>query len=335
MQHATPHRCPRLTRDALVSACLVLTLLMSLVAYWALLEPWRGGEGTSGERTGGAGGQGDGTGSGMSGTGTGAGLQGDGPGADPKGTSDELQGTPDGATTQTVAPPSGTDAPQTTQRAAPEFGFTAPDEPQVQQPRTNPLPAMPIGTGSGIAREGAAGAASPGVPEFMGIRGEGKDVVYVLDFSGSMGGEKITYLKIELKRSIFALTPKNTFQVILFNDREIENPTPGMLPASKANTRSCATWIDQRDAGGGTNPTVALEIALTKLQPETIYLLTDGVFNSEADVFDVIAKHNAERKVQINTIGFGADVNVATLERIARENRGSYRFVSPPTSPPP
>lgn len=271
----------------------------------------------------------------MSGSGTGAGLQGDGPGADPRGTSDELQGTPDGVTTQTVAPPSGTDAPQTVQRAAPEFGFTSPDEPQVQQPRTNPLPAMPIGTGSGIAREGAAGAARPGVPEFMGIRAEGKDVVYVLDFSGSMGGEKITYLKIELKKSIFALTPKNTFQVILFNDREIENPTPGMLPASKANTRACATWIDQRDAGGGTNPTTALEIALTKLKPETIYLLTDGVFNSDADVFDVIARHNAERKVQINTIGFGTDVNAATLERIARDNRGSYRFVNAPVQAPP
>lgn len=308
---------------------------MSITAYWALQEPWRGVEGSSAQRTGGAGGQGNGTGTGMSGTGPGAGLQGDGPGADPRGTSDELQGTPDGVTTQTVAPPSGTDAPKTAQRAAPEFGFTSPDEPQVQQPRTNPLPTMPIGTGSGIAREGAAGAARPGVPEFMGIQALGKDVVYILDFSGSMGGEKITYLKIELKRSIFALTPKNTFQVILFNDRAIENPMPGMLPASKANTRACASWIDGNAATGGTNPATALEIALTSLRPETIYLLTDGVFNDEMDVFNVIARHNADRKVQINTIGFGADVNANTLERIARDNRGAYRFVSPPTGTSP
>ena len=328
---ATSHRCPKVTRDSVVAGCVMLTLVLGAIGYWALLEPWRPGEGSGAARSaGGAGGSGSGTGTGVAGTGPGAGLRGDGPGADPRGTSDELQGTPTGSTPQTVAPPSGNDAPQAENPPVPDLGFSPDDPPDVPQPPVSPIPSNPAGTGSGAAREGAAGAARPGIPEFMGVRAEGRDVVYVLDFSGSMADEKITYLKIELKRSIFGLTAKNRFQVILFNSDAIENPNRGMLPATKQNTRACATWIDSQTVTGSTNPVGALEIALTALKPDTIYLLTDGAFDSDADVFALLARLNPEGKVQINTIGFGVGANMEVLERIARENRGTHRFVDVP-----
>jgi hypothetical protein len=322
-----------------VAGCVLLAMLLGVIAYWALLEPWREGAGsgaaTSGSGSGrdsGAGGGGDGTGTGLAGAGPGAGLVGDGPGADPTGTTEEPQGSPQGSTPQAATPPSGNDAPEPALQPVPDLGFSPAEEPDVPQPPTAPVPSNPVGTASGTAREGAAGAARPGVPEFMGVRAEGKDVVYLLDFSGSMGGEKITYLKIELKRSIFSLTPKNTFQVVLFNHMAIENPTPGMIPATKQNTRACASWTDSQQAGGGTDPARALEIALTALKPDTIYLLTDGVFDDDSAVFALLKRHNPEGKVQINTIGFGYDVNQAVLEQIARENRGTYRFVDVPGS---
>lgn len=325
--------CPRSVRDSIVGACIALVCLLGLVGYWAMRDSWRDAPAVAAVKSGGAGGQG-GSGTGLSGTGPGAGLRGDGPGADPAGTSDELQGTPQGATTQTVAPVSGTDAVQTTARAAPEFGFTAPDAPQVAAPRTSPVPSLPIGTGTGVAREGASGGASPGVPEFMGVKVDARHVVYVLDFSGSMGGEKLTYLKVELKKSIFALTPRNSFQVILFQTWPRQMPDQAMLPGTQANTRKCASWVDQEQSGGGTNPVGALEIALTKLKPDAIYLLTDGVFDSDADVFALLQRLNPEGKVQICTIGFGRDVNAATLQRIASENRGTYAYVDVPGSGP-
>ncbi|MBU3729446.1 MAG: VWA domain-containing protein [Phycisphaerales bacterium] len=213
----------------------------------------------------------------------------------------------------------------------PELGFSQSDQPDVPQPPTAPLPSNPIGTGSGAAREGAAGAAKPGTPEFMGVKGDGTNVVYILDFSGSMEGEKITYLKIELKRSILGLTGRNRFQVILFNHVAIENPARGMLPATKQNTRACAGWVDGERAGGGTNPVGALEIALSSLKPDTIYLLTDGAFDDDNDVFALLARLNPEGKVQVNTIGFGMGANVAVLERIARENRGRYTYIDVPS----
>jgi len=342
VSHATAHRCPRVTRDAIVAGCVMLSLLLGAIAYWALLEPWRSGSGAGagdqGSGTGrdsGAGGTGDGTGAGIAGSGTGSGLAGDGPGADPDATSEELQGTPEGSTRQTVAEPSGNDAPDAPPVAVPELGFTQSDEPDVPQPPATPVPSNPVGTGSGTAREGGTGSAKPGIPEFMGVKGDGMNVVYVLDFSGSMADEKSTYLKIELKRSIFGLSSKNTFQVILFNHSAIENPTGGMLPGTKQNTRACATWVDSSQPTGGTNPVGALEIALSTLKPDTIYLLTDGAFDSDADVFALLSRLNPEGKVQINTIGFGIGANVDVLERIAQDNRGTYRYVDVPSSVPP
>lgn len=339
VHHAASHRCQRVTRNSLVAGCAALALLLGAIAYWALLEPWRGGGGSgagdSGHGSGqssGAGGTGDGTGTGVAGTGSGAGLQGDGPGADPRGVSEELQGTPDGSTPQTVAPPSGNDAPSADLPSVPELGFTQSDQPDVPQPPTAPLPSNPIGTGSGAAREGAAGAAKPGTPEFMGVKGDGANVVYVLDFSGSMSGEKITHLKIELKRSIFGLSGKNRFQVILFNHEAIENPARGMLSGTTQNTRACASWVDSSEPKGGTNPVAALEIALSAPKPDTIYLLTDGGFDDDAAVFALLARLNPEGKVQVNTIGFGMGANVAVLERIARENRGRYTYIDVPSA---
>jgi hypothetical protein len=320
----------------------MLVLVLGVMAYWALLEPWKDGAGSgagdrgSGSgRDSGAGGTGDGTGTGLAGAGTGAGLRGDGPGADPDAASEELQGTPEGSTPQTVAEPSGNDAPEATQVAVPELGFSKSDEPDVPQPPNAPIPSNPLGTGSGTAREGATGSAKPGIPEFMGVKGDGMNVVYVLDFSGSMADEKSTYLKIELKKSLLGLTGKNTFQVILFNHAAIENPTRGMLSGTKQNTRTCAKWVDSSTPTGGTNPVDALEIALSTLKPDTIYLLTDGAFDNDADVFALLARLNPEAKVQINTIGFGIGANVDVLERIAQENRGTYRFVDVPSAVPP
>lgn len=314
----------------------MLALMLGAIGYWTLLEPWREGEASGAARSaGGAGGSGSGTGTGVAGTGPGAGLRGDGPGADPSGASDELQGTPTGSTPQTVAPPSGNDAPQPEIAPVPDLGFSPDDPPDVPAPPVSTTPSNPAGTGSGTAREGAAGAARPGVPEFMGVKGDGNDVVYVLDFSGSMADEKITFVRIELKRSLLRLTAKNRFQVILFNSSAIENPTKGMLPASKQNTAACAAWVDAEPATGSTNPVEALEIAFTRLKPDTIYLLTDGAFDSDADIFALLSRLNPQAKVQINTIGFGLGANMAVLERIARENRGTARFVDVPGSASP
>jgi hypothetical protein len=75
--------------------------------------------------------------------------------------------------------------------------------------------------------------------------------------------------------------------------------------------------------GGGTDPRAALKKAL-ELQPDVIYLLTDGVFNDDAVA--EVTKQNT-RGVSIHTFCFGDAAGEGLLKNIARENNGTYKFV--------
>lgn len=176
------------------------------------------------------------------------------------------------------------------------------------------------------------GSTQSAAPSFMGIQTVGSDVVYVLDFSGSMKGGKIEFLKRELARSVGALTPTNTFQVVPFASSLLVNPHGTMLPGTSRNKRASIEWVNGTTAMGGTNPVMALERTLAVLRPDVVFLLTDGEFEDDRAVLDVVKRNNSEGAVRVHTIGFGDDVNEGVLRRIAAENGGTYAFVESPSS---
>jgi hypothetical protein len=83
--------------------------------------------------------------------------------------------------------------------------------------------------------------------------------------------------------------------------------------------------------GGMTNPLGAISDAFTRIQPDTIWILTDGYFNCPgrgAAVRQLINELNVGNRVTVNTIGFqrnrvGVD---SVLSTIAQENGGTYFF---------
>ena len=81
---------------------------------------------------------------------------------------------------------------------------------------------------------------------------------------------------------------------------------------------------------GGTDPSGALDIALQRLKPEAIFLMTDGVFDP-ATSGAVIAAGNPTKKVEINTICFHDQIGEQICKQIAADNNGSYRYVPPPS----
>lgn len=190
------------------------------------------------------------------------------------------------------------------------------------------------GGNAGLNDTGAAalvgGAAMPGGGgEFFGTRADGP-FVYVIDASGSMIGEKLDVCKEELKTSIQKLNGKEKFYVIFFGSSHLPMPpNPALIRASETNKRSAFQWIDTLDCLGGTEPSTAMELAMS-LKPRSIFLLTDGMFADPNRVLDVIKRGNPERKIQINTIAFYDRTCESILQQIARENRkGKYRFVGP------
>jgi hypothetical protein len=148
-------------------------------------------------------------------------------------------------------------------------------------------------------------------------------VVFLIDCSGSMSGGRMARAASELKTAVDALMPEQQFQVIFFNTTSIPMPD-GLKQATNANKDAAVRFIDSVGPGGGTNPTRALEDAF-QLQPETIYVLTDGEF--QRVVIDVIDKLNSDGRVVVNTICLFSRTGQEQLQEIARRNKGSFRNV--------
>jgi len=187
------------------------------------------------------------------------------------------------------------------------------------------------GGGSGGGTGGGSGIGhGPGIGAgFFGTKGAGKSFIYVVDMSGSMYGDRFSRAKAELVKSIKKLSPEQKFYVFFFNDRTYPlfepKPAKGMIPANKNNIERASRWIALRRAESTTNPNYALQQAL-EMKPEVIFLLTDGELDEPEAVRQMIRKYN-KSKVVIHTIAFENEEGGLTLEAIANENNGVYRFV--------
>jgi Mg-chelatase subunit ChlD len=163
---------------------------------------------------------------------------------------------------------------------------------------------------------------------FFGLGADGaKSVVYVIDCSGSMGGNKLELAKREMIRSIRALRADQEFHVIFFRNIAMIMRDGSLLPATAANKERVIEWINSVDSGGGTDPRPALTKAL-EVHPETIYVLSDGLFEA-ACVTEVKKANHGLNRATIYTVGFGDRTGEAQLTRLAKDSGGQYRFVEP------
>ena len=324
---------PRERASAILA--MVLALLLALGLVIAAMLAGRHGGGTGGAGAGRGAGIGSGSGRGIGpGAGTGTGTEGSGPGRGADGMGRFADGPPDEA-----QPPGDPDAPamadaeedqdssavaEVPEVEPPKFGFTASDEPAPPAVAATPSKGVP----GGRRTRGASGASGGGGSEFMGVASSEKDVVYVIDFSGSMSGERLAHTKLELKRSIERLPAEGSFLVIFFDQGATVQPPGRMMRATPSNKASAKRWIDAMDSGGGTDPTHAMKLALA-LKPGAIFLMTDGQFADPAGTELAIKQLNPGARTSINTIAFHERGMEEYLKQVARDNRGDYRYVPP------
>lgn len=167
-----------------------------------------------------------------------------------------------------------------------------------------------------------------GSAEFFEIVGTGRRFAYVVDCSGSMSGAPFSKACAELQRSIDQLNSGQSFFVVFFDHAEYPQfypeISPGLVRASAENKHRLREWIAAFPLpGGGTDPSAALLRALS-LEPDAIYLLSDGVFPAETAAL-VRAKNR--KQCAIHAVAFMTREAETLLKNIARQNRGTYRFV--------
>ena len=162
-----------------------------------------------------------------------------------------------------------------------------------------------------------------------------KDLVFVLDRSGSMSGEKITQAKEALRFILENLNADDRFAVVSFSDY-VEAYQTSLEPVSSDAVARAVSWTSRLEASGGTDLDAALSIAFPLFEandrPRFLVFLTDGEATSgETDPL-IIAQNALESNrvdARLFVFGVGYDVNTVLLDQLASENRGTTNYVLP------
>ena len=172
--------------------------------------------------------------------------------------------------------------------------------------------------------------ASPGADQKAGKNVLPKDVVFVLDTSGSMAGKKLQQAKKALQFCVDNLNDRDRFEIIRFST-EAEPLFEKLVEATEANRKKAGDFIKDLKPIGGT----AIEEALTKalaLRPTVVIFLTDGqptIGNTKED--DILAgvKKADAGKTRVFCFGIGTDVNTHLLDKITEQTRAVSQYVLP------
>lgn len=165
---------------------------------------------------------------------------------------------------------------------------------------------------------------------------EPKDIVFVLDTSGSMREDnKIGQAREALTYCLRSLNPGDRFGLVSFSDR-IEKYADRLLPFNEEEKNKAAAHVLQLEANGGTNIHDALLQGLSLFEAgdrlKMMIFLTDGLptvgVTDVGAIVKAVGGANAAR-VRIFPFGVGYEVNTTLLDKIARENGGDAEYVKP------
>jgi uncharacterized protein YegL len=174
---------------------------------------------------------------------------------------------------------------------------------------------------------------------------EGKDVVFALDTSGSMSGEKIEQAKKAFTYCLNSLKPRDRFGLLTFST-DTRLFADKLLPADADNVKRAKEFVGKIDAAGSTalNDALVQSVELfgqASDRPRMVIALTDGLPTAGERNIDQIVKNVAKvngtaesdeqdkRVSRVFVFGVGDDVNTHLLDRVADGNGGSSNYVRP------
>ena len=161
-----------------------------------------------------------------------------------------------------------------------------------------------------------------------------RDLVAVLDVSGSMSGDKLDQAKTALVQLLGTLRSEDRFRVVTFGSG-VRRYAAGWTDGSGDNVRAVQEWIRRLDTDGGTNIAGALGEAFAEPPAEgrlgVVVFLTDGMATVGETNPERIADQ-AERgrgPFRVFAFGIGYDVNTYLLDRLTERARGVTAYVRP------
>lgn len=161
-----------------------------------------------------------------------------------------------------------------------------------------------------------------------------RDVVAVIDVSGSMSGEKITQAKAALVQLLGSLRERDRFRLVAFSGG-VRRFATGWTATSDQTRRDAGAWVRSLEAEGGTNIAGALTEAFAEAPDAealgVVVFLTDGLPSvGESDPERIAERAEQGRgRFRVFAFGVGDDVNTYLLDRLTERARGTTAYVRP------
>lgn len=164
-----------------------------------------------------------------------------------------------------------------------------------------------------------------------------RQVIFVLDTSGSMWGFPLEMAKKTIRRALENLRAEETFNLITFSgDTKILFPEP--VPPTQENLAAARKVLDGAYGSGGTEMMTAIRAALGDhekaaksiggIEPvRVVCFMTDGYVGNDAEIVAEVQKHPEAR---VFSFGIGTAVNRFLLSKMAEAGRGEVEFVTKP-----
>lgn len=161
-----------------------------------------------------------------------------------------------------------------------------------------------------------------------------REVVFLLDKSGSMMGPPIEAAKALVVRALEQLGPEDTFQIVAF-DGAAYAMSDKPLPSSPENVARARSWLSRLSGGGGTEMLSGILQALSPAEDprrlRMVVFCTDAFIGNEYEILSAIRERRGGARVF--AFGIGSSVNRFLIEGMAREGRGAADYVSHQESP--
>ncbi|WP_299806969.1 marine proteobacterial sortase target protein [uncultured Shewanella sp.] len=178
-----------------------------------------------------------------------------------------------------------------------------------------------------------------------------RELILVIDTSGSMSGDAIIQAKAALKYALAGLRPTDNFNILQFNST-VDKWSDTAMPATAVNLGQAQNYINRLEANGGTEISIALNAALNietaiesiiedraQIDNETelankdldtsllrqVLFITDGAVSNESTLFQQIEDQLGDSR--LFTIGIGSAPNAHFMQRAAQLGRGTYTYI--------
>jgi len=157
-----------------------------------------------------------------------------------------------------------------------------------------------------------------------------REMVFVLDCSGSMDGLPIEASKAFMRAALQRLRPTDSFRIIRFSDSANEFSAQP-LPATPQNIQAGLRYTDALRGEGGTEMSSGIRQALAPPVPtgaiRLVTFLTDGYIGNEAEILALIKANLGDARLY--AFGVGTGVNRYLLSEMGRVGRGFTRTMDP------